>query len=292
MNFLIGLVIAAVSVFLLIVSIRYGVRSAERLDNYFSVKSGAEYDGFQWWFRIPGVVGMIPEYYYAMILSYDTYYTKRWWALRISSYISILLFLATLKSRSAVMGYYSFEFIAQDGITALFTSGSFVMFLNIITLMYVSLFALICIESFRMHGIYAFIRIAYYSLLCVLMANLTVITLSVIVFVLAIYIIFKIIKFLFFSSNKKSKRRRNNNDDDEESAGEILRGGFREFKVDLKEWEADNKTEINIKTASVSKKETKTSRKKPKITVRRKPVKRTRKRPSNNDDDIPRLHPD
>ena len=291
MGFLISLVIAAVSVFLLIVSIRYGVRGADRLDDYFSAKAKSDYEGFQWWFRIPGIVGMIPEYYYAMILGYDNYYTKKWWPLRIASYIAILLFMATLKSRSTVLSYYSFQFIAQNGFAALFTSGGLITFLNIITLMYIALFALICIESFKMHGVYAFARIAYYSILCVMMANLTAITLSVIVFALVIYIVFKIIKFLFFSSNKRKIGRKNEQEDEEESAGDILKGGFREFKEELKEWEAENKTEVNINTVTRKPKTTTTtSRKRPKITVKRKKTKRPRR--VKKDDDIPRLHPD
>lgn len=284
MSFIIGILIAAVSAFLLIISIRFGVRNAERLDDYFSVKTNSDNQGFQWWFRIPTVIGMIPEYFYAMILGHDTYFKKNWWSLRASSYIAILLFIATLKSRSEVLSYYSLDFISQNGLTALITSGGIIMLLNIITLMYISLFVIICIESINMHGIYAFIRILYYSLLCLLMANLTIVTLSVIVFVMVVYIIFKIIKFLFFSSNKR-RRQNYKDDEDNETAGDILKGGFREFKVDLKDWEDDNDTSLNI---NVKRKTESPSRKRPKVTVRRK----RRKKTEDNNDDIPRLHPD
>lgn len=287
MSFIINILIAAVSAFLLIVSVRFGVRGAERLDDYFSAKTNSDNQGFQWWIRIPTVVGMIPEYYYAMILGHDTYFKKNWWPLRASSYIAILLFLATLKSRSVVLSYFSFDFISQNGLAALFTSSGLIMFLNIITLMYISLFVLICIESFNMHGVYAFARIIYYSLLCLLMANLTIITLSVIIFVIVVYVIFKIIKFLFFSSNRRRRRNYKNDDDDDESATDILKGGFKEFKQDLKDWEDDNKTSVNINVTRKNKTKT-TSQKRPKVTVRRKRKKNT----VEDNDDIPRLHPD
>jgi energy-coupling factor transporter transmembrane protein EcfT len=150
--------------------------------------------------------------------------------------------------------------------------------MNIIVLLYLGLFVLICIESFKMHGFYAPIRIFVYSLLSFLMADLTVIALSVIVFITVIYVIFKVIKFLFFSSRK---RRRTEYEEEEESAGTILKGGFRVFKADLYLWEAEQKNAVKY-TSQADTKQVK--RKRPKITRRRKTVVRT-------DDDVPRLHP-
>ncbi len=283
MNFLISILVFAVSVFLLAVSARYGLIGATRLDNYFTNKTNSSYDGFQLYYRIPTSIGMIPEYFYAIILGHDSYYTKNWWALKTASFISILVFIATLANRSAVYSYYSLGFLQEKGIIGLFTSGTFVNFMNIITLLFLGLFVMICIESIYMHGKFAPVRIFTYSVLCIIMANLTVITLSIIVFIAIAYLVIKVVWWLFFSSNKRSKKNRDNVDNDE-TAGTILAGGFREFKADLTSWEddQDNSPSINIK----SKKSSKTTRSKPKITRRR------RKRPKRQDDEVPRLHPD
>ena len=211
-----------------------------------------------------------------MVLGNENYFNRNWWALKTSSFISILLFIAGLKSRSAVYSYFNLEFLQENGILWFFSSGSFVMFMNIIVLLYVALFVLICMESIKMHGIYAPARILTYSILSILMANLTIITISLIAFVTVVYVIFKIIGFLFFSS-----RRHRREDNDDESAGSILKGGFQEFKTELYEWERNEKP-LTSNTNSNNTKITKP--KKPKI--RR--VRKVRK----SDDEIPRLYPD
>jgi hypothetical protein len=279
MTFLISIIVLAVSLFLLIVSMRYGLIAAGRLDNYLSVKSNSTYDGFQLYYRIPFSIGVVPEYFYALILGYDGYYLKNWWSIKTASFISILLFIASLKSRSTVMSYYSLKIIQDNGFAALFTSGYLVNFLNIITVLYIILFIFICIESFNMHGIYAPVRILAYCILCFIMADITIITLYLIVVISIIYLIIKLIGFLFFSSRKRKKEE----DEKEESAGSILSGGYREFKADLYEWE---ESESDKPTIELKKKKKKDVRKRPKITrKRRKPV-------NTNNDDIPRLHPD
>lgn len=277
MNFIISIVVFAASVFLLAVSVRYGLIGAEKLDNYFSKKNNSNYPGFQWYYRIPFSIGVIPEYFYAIVLGHDNYFNRNWWALKTASFISILVFIAGLKSRSAVSAYFSFNFLQEGGIIALFTSGSFVNFMNIVVILYVALFVLICIESIRMHGIYAPIRIIAYSILSIFMANLTVITLSIIAFVAVVYVVIKVIWFLFFSS-KKSK---DNEDEDEETAGTILSGGLADFRRDLYQWEKEEKNNPTVSYKSEPDK--KTVRRRPKITRRRR--KRTK-------DDVPRLYPD
>jgi len=277
MNFLISIVVFAASVFMLAVSVRYGLMGAGRLDNYFSQKNNSNYPGFQWYYRIPFSIGVIPEYFYAIVLTHDNYFNRNWWALKTASFISILVFIAGIKSRSAVTAYFSFDFLQEGGITALFTSGNFVNFMNIIVVLYVALFVLICIESIRMHGIYAPIRIIAYSLLSLFMANLTVITLSIIVFLAVVYVVIKVIWFLFFSS----KKRKNDEDEEEETAGTILSGGLREFRSELHQWEEEEKNnpQVSYKPESAEK------------TVRRRP-KITRRRRKRTNDDVPRLYPD
>lgn len=280
MNFLISIIVFAASVFLLAVSVRYGLIGAGRLDNYFSRKNNSGYPGFQWYYRIPFSFGVVPEYFYAIVLGHDNYFKRNWWALKTASFISVLVFIAGLKSRSMVGAYFSFDFLHEKGITALFTSGNFVNFMNIIVVLYVALFVLICIESIRMHGVYAPARIIAYSMLSLFMANLTVITLSIIVFIAVVYVIFKVIKFLFFSS----KKNKHEDEEDDETAGSILGGGLREFKTELYQWEEEEKSNP---TVSYKPEETeKTKRRRPKITRRRK------RRTNQNDDEVPRLHPD
>lgn len=275
MNFLISIILFAVSVFLLAVSVRYGLRGASRMDEYFSQKHNSDYPGFEWYYRIPFSVGVIPEYFFALVMGHDNYFKRNWWALKTASFISVLVFIAGLKSRSAVAAYFSLTLVKEEGITALFTSGNFVMFMNIIVLLYTALFVLICIESFRMHGIYAPIRIAVYSLLSLMMANLTIITLSLIIFVVVVYVVIKIIGFLLFSSRR---RRRRIEDEEEETAASILGGGLRDFRAELYQWEGEEKSQPKTK-AKVDRKSKRIKRKRPKI-------KRT------YGGDIPRLHPD
>lgn len=276
-NLLIGIAVAAASFFFLVYSLRYGVRGGQRMDQYFSYKRNSVYPGFQWYYRIPFGIGVIPEYFFAMVLTSDNYYRRNWWAVKSSAFISALLFIALLKSRSGVYDYFSFRFVMENGFLALFTSGNFVIFMNIIALAYTTLFILLCIESIKMHGIYAPIRILTYSLLCLLMANLIMVSLSAIFFVAIAYVAIKIIWFLFFSSNPKKE------DDVDESAGSILNGGYQVFKTDLYRWEEENKENHH---PSRQEETIQPERKKPKITRRRK------KQAEPVEEDIPRLHPD
>ena len=274
MNFLISIILFAVSVFLLAVSIRYGLRGTASLDAYFSQKNNSDYPGFGWYYRIPFSVGVIPEYFYALIMAYDNYFKRNWWALKTASFIAVLVFIAGLKSHSGVAAYFSFDFLKEGGIAALFTSGNFVMFMNIIVLLYTALFVLICIESIKMHGVYAPVRIIVYSLLSLMMANLTMITLSIVVFVTIVYIVIKIIGF-FFSSRR---RRRYDEGEEEETTNSVLGKGLRDFKTELYQWESEQKTR--------PKSEGKPERKTKKIKRKRPKIKRT------YSNDIPRLHPD
>jgi len=279
LNFLISIVVFVVSVFLLAVFIRYGLRSAARLDDYLSQKHRSDYSGFQWYYRIPFSMGVIPEYYYALVIAYDNYFKRNWWALKTASFISVLVFVAGLKSRSAVAAYFSFSFLEGKGIAGFFTSGNFVMFMNIIVLLYAVLFVLICIESYKMHGFYAPVRIVVYSLLSFLMANLTIITLSVIVFVTVVYVILKIIIF-FFTSRRRRRHRAEEEDDD--PADSVWGKGLRDFKTELYRWEKEEKSRPETTCHHETKKKKPIKRKRPKIT-------RTKRAYGN---DIPRLHPD
>jgi flagellar basal body-associated protein FliL len=130
-----------------------------------------------------------------------------------------------------------------------------------------------------MHGFYAPIRIVLYSFLSLMMANLTLITLSLIILITVVYLVFKLIGFFFFSSDKQKHK---DTDDSEKTAGSILKGGFRDFKTDLYDWEAEEKN-IRTENKRIEKNE-KNKLKRPKITRRIRTVQKENK--------IPRVHPD
>lgn len=278
LNFFISIVVFAVSTFLLAVSIRYGMIGSERLDSWLSSKSGRNFEGFDWYYRIPFSVGAIPEYFYAMVLTKDNYFKTNWWALKTASFLSVLLFVALLNNRTGVADYYSLKFLSDKGFVAFFTSGTFVWYLNFVSLAYLALAILISIESVKISGIYAPIRIIYFVILSVFMANLTIAVLSIIVFVSLVYLAYRVIKFLFFSNKKKQHS-------EEETPGEILNKGFSGFKPDLYEWEAQRKT--NPRKTRTTKKQ----KRKPIIT-RRKTTRKQKPEVVKHDESIPRLHPD
>ncbi len=279
LNFFISLVVFGVSTFLLAVGIRYGMASAERVDNWLLSKSNRNFEGYDWYYRIPLAIGAIPEYFFAMVLGNENYFKTNWWALKTASFISVLLFVALLNSRGAVLSYYSLSFPGEKGVMALFTSGTFVWYLNFVTLMYIGLAVLVVLESVKMGGIWGLLRAAYMGLMCLLMANLTIAVLTVIIFIAVIYLIYKVIKFFFFSDKKQK-----HTDDDEEDAGEILQEGFSGFKSELYAWEAERKTAAPRPKKVVPK---------PKPVIKRtKPVKKPTIKKTNHDDDIPRLYPD
>jgi hypothetical protein len=277
LNFLISIVVFVVSAFLLAMGVRYGMMGAERVDSWMLSKTRRSFQGFDWYYRIPFSFGTIPEYFYAMVLGRENYFKTNWWALKTASFIAVLLFVALLKSRATVVNYYSLSFLGDQGIATFFTSGTFVWYLNFITLMYLTLAVLVTIESVKMTGLYAPVRRVYYGFLCLMMANLTLLVLGVIVFVAVVYFIFRVVKFLFFSN-----RRKHQDQEDEESAGEILNKGLAGFKPELYEWEANRKSHILKKTKPMRKP----------IIIRKKPVITRKPKPEMHDDDIPRLYPD
>lgn len=280
LNFFISIVVFAVSTFLLAFSVRYGMIGAERLDRWLSIKSGQNFQGYDWYYRIPFRLGAIPEYFYAIVLQRENYYKTNWWALKTSSFLAVLLFIALLQNRNGVINYYTLGFLKEEGITAFFTSGNFIWYLNFLTLMYLGLAVLLLIESIKVARHYAPLRIIYYGFLCFIIASLTIAVLTTILFIAVIYILFKVIKFLFFSN-------KNTEYDEDETAQDIFQGGFSQFRKDLVEWEKSRKS--NHKNRR-SKQKPKTKRK-PIITRRKRTVKHKPEEIVQNDD-IPRLHPD
>ncbi len=278
LNFFLSFVIFGVTTFLLALSVRYGIDGAGRLDKWFLSRVGHSFEGFDWYFRIPTAAGAIPEYFYAMVLSREHYFRSNWWALKISSFISVLLFAAMLKSRSGVESYYSLDLIRNHGFAAIFTYGTFIWYMNIISLLYTVLIVLITLESIKVAGVFAPLRTLVYLLLSIMMAALTVATLAVMTFMTVIYIVWKVISFLFFS-NRSSVSKAGQG---EETVEDILREGFSGFKRDLDEWTSGRKS----------------LRRQEKVPAQRNKPVVTHKRAVQSgsiigdDTDIPRLYPD
>ena len=278
LHFFLSLIIYAAATFSLALSVRYGIAGAGRLDDWIVSRSGRRFEGFDWYFRIPTTAGAVPEYFYAMVLTREHYFRSNWWALKISSFISVLLFIALLNSRSGVESYYSFEMIRTQGLAAIFTSGTFFWYMNIISLLITVLIVLITLESIKVAGVFAPLRTLVYLLLSCLMAALTVATLAVIAFAIVFYVVWKVISFLFFSNRSSvSKTGRG-----EETVEDILREGFWGFKRDLDEWTSERKSLLRQDKVPAQ-------RKTPVVTH-----KRAVKSGSiiGDDTDIPRLYPD
>ncbi len=272
-NFFISLLILSFSAFFIGSGIRFGLSATRSLDDYFIQRSGSSFGGFGWYFRIPSTVGALPEYFFYLVIGEKNYFRANWWPLKISSFLSIMLFLAILNKRDGVYAYYSLDYVREHGISALFISDNFVWFLNMISLFYLSLFTLIVIESIRMHGIYSPIRIISYTLLSFLMTDLTILAISLLVFFAFIYVAFKILKFFFTS---RRYRYRNSVSGEEVKDG-FFRKGFAEFKVRLYAWESEYKSD---------KRETISNSRELKKKRRRPDIKRI------YGEDIPKLKPD
>ena len=193
LKYLFGL---ATFVFLLVV-IRYGLKGAGMWDDKISNKSKNPFTGFNWFYRIPFSIGVIPEYFFWMTIGNNNYFKTNWWALKTSSFVTFLLFIAVLSNGSEVESYYSFERIAEHGLMSFLTSGITFWYLNLLMLFYSTAFILIVIESIRMHHWYAPVRIIIYSILSLLMSVVTFIILGLIIVTTILYIAYKIIKFLF-----------------------------------------------------------------------------------------------
>jgi hypothetical protein len=183
-----------------------------------------------------------------------------------------------LKSRSGVESYYSLDLIRNHGFAAIFTSGTFIWYMNIISLLYTVLIVLITLESIKVAGVFAPIRILVYLFLSFMMAALTVATMAVITFTTVIYIAWKLISFLFFSNRSSVSQAGQGG----ETLEDILREGFSGFKRDLDEWTSERKSPRRRKKVPAQ-------RKKPVITQKRAALSGSI---IGDDTDIPRLYPD
>ena len=276
LRFILYLFAFTATVFLLSAAIRYGLKGATRWDQKISSKLGRHFTGFQWYYRIPFSFGVVPEYYFFLVIGRDNYFNANWWALKTSGFLSFLMFLALLFNKQETELYYSLQTLREGGLVSYFTTDLVTFwYLHLINLLFVSVIVLIVVESIRMHGWYAPVRIFFYSLLSFLMYVLTITVLVVIIMVTLLYIAYRIIKFFMTS------RRRRQEVDDDHDVSEKMNNRFRIFRAELYEWEAER-----ITTRSYRHKDRKTE-------VRRKRPKIKRKRKSRpKKDDIPRYHPE
>lgn len=280
LRFILLLVGLAASVFTTAMAIRYGLWGANAWDRRICNKLNSSFTGFKRHFRIPLAVGVIPEFFYFMVLGGRTYFSTQWWALRAGSYLSLLLFIAVLFNRTAVQSYYSLSTLTENGITILFTSGSAYWYLNMVNVLYLGIFALITVESIRMHKGWAPIRIIMYVFLTIGMAFITLNVLILIIAISLLYVVYKIIKFFMTSSRRRRESSRD--DDDDEGVSETLNNSYRRFRAELYAWEDERRNDISEQEYRKEKPVIK--RKRPKI--ERKPKTRPK------DDDIPRFHPE
>ena len=275
LRFILYLIAGTASVFMLSFMIRYLLKASYSWDTRICNKRGTSFCGFRWHYRIPWSIGVVPEFFYFLVLGRDNYFNARWWSLRASAYISFLLFLSMIFAGKTVVSYYSLSYFSENGIQAYIWGSSSFMYLNLVNFLFAALFILILIESIRMHAGWSPVRIVFYTLLCAMMAFVNVLVLALLISFTFIYLCYKIIKFFFTSA-----RRQRVEIDDDDSPTDKLNNRFRRFRAELYEWERERKA-----TRKVEKEERKTviKRKRPKI--ERKPKKKY------IDDDIPRIYP-
>ena len=272
------LIASSATILTLTAIIRFGLKAVYAWDRKICNRLNTSFTGYTWYFRIPLSIGVLLEFFYFMVLGGNNYFSSRWWALRTSSYLSLLLFIAILFSSSDVVNYYSFSFYAENGISALFSSGTGFWYLNMVNLLFLGLIAVISFESIKMHKWWAPIRILFYSVISILMAVVTLAVLGLIIILSLFYIAYKIIKW-FMTARKR--HRAHDDDDDDKSPVENLNNSYRRFRAELYAWEKERSESI---PAEKEKKKPVIKRKRPKIERKPKPVP--------NDNDIPRFYPD
>jgi hypothetical protein len=255
---------------------RYLLKASFSWDTMICKRRKSSFCGFRKHFRIPWSIGVIPEFFYFLVLGRKNYFNARWWALRAGSYISFLLFLALLFARKTVVVYYSLANVREQGIIAYFEAGSSFWYLNVVNLLFVALILMIIIESIRMHAAWAPVRIVFYTILTFLMSAISVLVLALIISLTFLYIAYRIIKFFF-----TSRRRTRIDIDDDDSPSDHLNNRFRMFRAELYAWERERKSK---KSEDLQLEKTVIRRKRPRII--RKPKDHSR------DKDIPRFHPD
>jgi len=261
LRFILLLIGGALSIFMTALMIRYLLKASFAWDTRMCNKLGSTFCGFRRHFRMPFAIGVIPEFFYFLVLGGNNYFNARWWALRMASYISFLFFLAVIFSRYSVQAYYSWSYFSENGILAYLDGGSAFWYLNLINLLMFGLLTMILIESIKMHKGWAPVRFIFYSLMALMMAYTSLMVLALIISFTILYICYKIIKF-FMSSG----RNRKIDVDDDDDTSDKLNNSYRRFRAELYEWERERKAG---RVAKKQERKTEIKRKRPKI--KRKP---------------------
>jgi len=275
LRFILYLIAGTAAVFMLSYTIRYLLKASYSWDTWICKKRGTSFCGFRWHYRIPWAIGVVPEFFYFLVLGRNNYFNARWWSLRASAYISFLLFLAIIFAKNTVADYYSLSYFRENGILAYIEGSSSFMYLNLVNFLFVALFILILFESIRMHAGWSPVRLIFYTLLCAMMAFVNVLVLALLISFTFLYVCYKIIKFFL-----TSRRRYKVDVDNDDSPSDKLNNRFRRFRAELYEWERDRKATIDVE-----KEERKTVIKRKRPRIERKPKKKY------IDDDIPRIYP-
>lgn len=279
-RFILYLLGTSALVFTLAATIRYGLKGAFAWDRKINRRLNSSYLGFRKHIRIPFAVGVIPEFFYFLVLGRNNYFNARWWALRAASYISLLFFLAALFKQSLVRAYYSGTLWADEGFIATIADNTGALYLTMVNALFVILLVLVMVESIRMHKAWGPLRFVFYSLLSAMMAVVSLAVLALIISISFLYLAYKIIMFFL-----RSGRSRTPDSNDGEGTREKLNNSYRRFRAELYAWEKNRKQERK------EEKEETIERRKPviKLTrrrIERKPVKKDSK------GDIPKIYPD
>jgi hypothetical protein len=277
LRFIMYLIGGASLVFTLSVMLRHGLRLAFVWDDKICNRLNSRFCGFRRHYRVPSSIGVIPEFFYFLVLGRSNYFSTRWWALRAASYLGFLFFLAAVFSRGVVSRYYSLAYWSENGLQTMLSSGTGFWYLSIVNMLFALVIVMIIIESIRMHKAWAPVRILMYTVYSVFMAAVSMITLALIISVTFLYIAYRIIKF-FFTSGRKVHL----DTDDNDSPSEKLNNSYRRFRAELIAWEKERKADKAEDRHEV----------KPPVITRKRPKIVRKTKPAPVDDDIPRFYPD
>lgn len=174
------------------VIIRLGLRLIHYVDRRYMPVGKKDFEGFTWYFRLPGRVGDLVEYYFYFLLGNRDFFSRRAWPIKIAGFLSLLLCIAFLFKYRFARDYLMLENLDQ-GISYYVHSGFWGWYINTIVIGFIILVALIIAESIRMGGKRAWLRPGIYIVLSVLTTACTYLFMASLVVVGILYIIVRFI---------------------------------------------------------------------------------------------------
>lgn len=192
------LIFIAVTV-VLAVLVRFGLRLIALIDKKFVPKTGSAFNGFAWFFRLPGKVGDLAEYYFYFLLGSKDFFSRRAWPIKVAGLLSLLLYIAYLLKGAFTKSYLSFEYFNDDVLFFLHT-GFWGWYLNTIVSGYLALVTLVTLESTRMKGLRAPLRVLSYLVLTAATTTCTFLFMASLLVAGIIYIVIRFILSLFLRS--------------------------------------------------------------------------------------------